>query len=75
MINRDGKIYFINNDRSRIKVFELFEKVGKPFPPINAIMVSYGCIYKRSSKSVMKGFRVETAEAAREVYKKLLEES
>ena len=38
------------------------------------MMISYGCVYKRSSKPVMKGSRVETIEAAREEYKKLLEE-
>ena len=38
------------------------------------MMVSYGYVYKRSSKPVMKGSRVETVEAAREEYKKLLEE-
>ena len=32
---------------------------------IDAMMISYGCVYKRSSKPVMKGSRVETAEAAR----------
>ena len=37
------------------------------------MMISYGCVYKRSSKPVMKGSRVETIEAAREEYKKLLE--
>ena len=38
------------------------------------MMVSYGCVYKRSSKPVMKGSKVETVEAAREEYKNLLEE-
>ena len=38
------------------------------------MMVSYGCVYIRSSKPVMKGSRVETVEIAREEYKKLLEE-
>ena len=68
------KFTLINKDRSRIKVFELFEDVSKPSPSIDAMMVSYGCVYKRSSKPVMKGSRVETVEAAREEYKKLLEE-
>ena len=31
-------------------------------------------VYKRSSKPVMKGSRVETIEEARKEYKKLLEE-
>ena len=65
------KFTLINKDRSRIKVFEPFEDVSKPSPNIDAMMISYGCVYKRSSKPVMKGSRVETIEAAREEYKKL----
>jgi len=43
-------------------------------PSIDAMMISYGCVYKKSSKPVMKGSRVETIEAARKEYKQLLEE-
>ena len=68
------KFTLINKDRSRIKVFEPFEDVSNPSPSIDAMMVSYGCVYKRSSKPFMKGSRVETVEAAREEYKKLLQE-
>ena len=68
------KFTLINKDRSRIKVFEPFEDVSKLSPSIDAIMISYGCLYKRSSKPVMKGSRVVTIEAAREEYKKLLVE-
>ena len=68
------KFTLINEDGSRIKVFELFEDVSKSSPCIDAMMISYGCVYKRSSKPVMKGSRVETIEAARKEYKKLLEE-
>ena len=68
------KFTLINKDRSRIKVFEPFEDLSKPTPSINAIMVSYGFVFKRSSKPVMKGSRVETIESAREEYKKLLAE-
>ena len=68
------KFTLINKDRSRIKVFEPFEDITKPSYVIDAIMISYGCIYKRSSKPVMKGSRVETIEEARKEYKKLLEE-
>ena len=63
-----------NKDRSRIKVFEPFEDVSKTNPRIDAMMISYGCIYKRSSEPVMKGSRVETIEGARKEYKKLIEE-
>ncbi len=68
------KFTLINKDRSRIKVFEPFEDVTKPSPSIDAMMISYGCVYKRSSKPVIKGSRVETIEEARKEYKKLLEE-
>ena len=68
------KFTLINKDRSRIKVFETFEDMSKPGPTIDAMQISYGCVYKRSSKPVMKGSRVETLESAREEYKKLLAE-
>jgi len=68
------KFTLINKDRSRIKVFEPFEDVSKPSPSIDAMMISYGCVYKRSSKPVMKGSRIESIEKARNEYKKLLEE-
>ena len=68
------KFTLVNKDRSRIKVFEPFEEVSKSISSINAMMISYGCVYKRSSKPVMKGSRVETIEEARKEYKKLLEE-
>ena len=68
------KFTFINKDRSRIKVFEPFEDVSKPSPSIYAMMIFYGCVYKRSSKPLMKGSRVETVEAARKEYKELLNE-
>ena len=68
------KFTLINKDKSRIKEFEAFEDLSKLCPNIDAMMISYGCVYKRSSKPVMKGSRVETIEAARQEYKKLLEE-
>ena len=68
------KFTLINNDRSRIKVFEPFEDITKPGPTIDAMMISYGFFYKRSSKPVMKGSRVETIKAARKEYKQLLDE-
>ena len=61
----------INNYGLIIKVFE---DLSKPSPIIDAMMISYGCVYKRSSKPVMKGSRVETVESARMEYKKLLAE-
>ena len=68
------KFTLINKDKSRIKVFEPFEDVSKPSPNIDAMMISYGCVYRRSNKPVMKGSRVETIEDARKEYKQLLEE-
>ena len=68
------RFIIINNERNMIKVFEPFEDVSKPSPSIDAMMISYGCVYKRSSKTVMKGSRVETIEAARKEYKQLLDE-
>ena len=68
------KFTLINKERSRIKVFEPFEDVSKPSPSIDAMMVSYGCVYKRSSKPVMKGSRVESTENARKEYKELLKQ-
>ena len=68
------KFTLINKERNRIKVFEPFEDVSKPSPSIDAMMISYGCIYKRSSKPVMQGSMVESVEAARKEYKELLNE-
>ena len=68
------KFRLISKDRSRIKVFEPFEEISKTSPSIDAMMISYGCVYKRSSKPVMKASRVETIENERKEYKQLLEE-
>ena len=38
------------------------------------IEIEYGCDYKRRSKPVIKGSRIELIEKAREEYKQLLEE-
>ena len=68
------KFTLINKTRSRIKVFEPFKDSSKNSSMINVILISYGCVFKRSSKPVMKGSRVESIEKARKEYKKLLEE-
>ena len=68
------KFILINKARSRIKVFEPFEDSSEKSSMINAIFISYCCVFKRSSKPVMKGSRVESIEEARNEYKKLLEE-
>ena len=64
----------LNKNRSRIKVFRPFDDVSKPSPSIDAMEISYGCVYKLATKPVMKGSRVESIEDARKEYKKLLEE-
>ena len=68
------KFTLINKARSMIKIFESFEDSSKESSIINAILISYGCVCKRSSKPVIKGSRVESIEEARKEYKKLLEE-
>ena len=73
-MDKAEKFTLISKDRSRIKVFEPFEEISKTSPSIDAMMISYGCVYKRSSKPVMKGSRVETIENARKEYKQLIEE-
>ena len=68
------KFTLIDKARSRIKLFEPFDDSSKNPSIINAILISYGCVLKRSSKPVMKGSRVESIEEARNEYKKLLEQ-
>ena len=68
------KFTLINKARSRIKVFEPFEDSFKNSSMINTILISYGCVFKRSNKPVLKGSRIESIEEARNEYKKLLEE-
>ena len=48
------KFTLMNKARTRIKVFEPFEDSSKNYSMINAILISYGCVFKRSSKLVMK---------------------
>ena len=64
----------INKNRDRIKIFKPFEDVSKTCPTIDAMEIQYACVYKSSSKPVIKGSRVESIEDARKEYKKLLEE-
>ena len=55
-------------------MFELLEDVSKPSTSIDAMIIFYSCVYKRSIKPVMKGSRVETIEAASKENKQLLDE-
>ena len=68
------KFTLLNNDRSRIKIFEPFEDFSLPSSIINAMMKSYGCVYKSNCKPIMKVRRIETIEKARKEYKVLIRE-
>ena len=68
------KFTLINKKRNRIKIFKPFEDISKPSLTINAMEIQYACVYKRSSKPVIKESRVESIEDARKEYKQLLEE-
>jgi len=39
---------------------------------VNAILISYGCVFNQSRKQIMKGSRVESIEEAKNEHKKLL---
>ena len=60
-----GKITLINKARSIIKVFETYVDSSKESSIVNAILISYGCVFVRSSKAVLKGYEVESIEEAR----------
>ena len=64
-----GKFTLINKARSRIKIFEPFDDSSKNPSMINAILISYGGVVKRSSKPVMKGSKVEYIEETRKKIK------
>ena len=62
----------INKQRNRIKIFKKFKSA---LPQVEEVMeIEYACVYKRSSKPVIKGSRIETLEKARGEYKELLAE-
>ena len=66
------KFTLINKQRNRIKIFKKFKST---LPQAEEVMeIEYACIYKRSSKPVIKGSRIETLEKARKEYKELLAE-
>ena len=54
------KFTLIKKARSRVRVFERFEDSSNNNPMINAILISYGFVFNRSGKTVMKGYRVES---------------
>ena len=55
----------INKQRNRIKIFKPFEDISKPSPTIKVMAILYAWVYKRSSKPIIKGSRVEYIEDAR----------
>ena len=64
------KFTLINKQRNRIKIFKKFKS---NLPQSQELMeIEYACVYKRSSKPVIKGSRIETLEKAKEEYKELL---
>ena len=64
------KFTLINKQRNRIKIFKKFNSA---LPQAEEVMeIEYACVYKSSSKPVIKGSRIETLEKAREEYKELL---
>ena len=67
------KFTLINKTISRIKVFQPFEDSSKNSSMINTNLISCGCVFKRTSKPVIKGSMMEYIEEARNEYKKLLE--
>ena len=52
------KCTLINKARSRVQVFKPFEDSSKYSSMINAILIAYGCFFKGSNKSVIKGSRI-----------------
>ena len=54
------KFTLINKAGSRIKVFEPFDDSSKNSSMKYAILISYGCVFKRSSKPAIKASRVES---------------
>ena len=60
----------INKQRNRIKIFKKFKSTLPQAEEV--IEIEYACVYKRSSKPVIKGSRIETLEKAREEYRELL---
>ena len=60
------KFTLIDKARSRIKLFEPFDDSSKNPSIINAILIPYGCVLKRSNKPFMKGSKVKNLSKKRE---------
>ena len=62
----------INKQRNRIKIFKRFNSA---LPQAEEVMeIEYACVYKRSSKPVIKGRRIKTFKKLEKNMRKLLEE-
>ena len=62
----------VNKLKNRIKIFKPLKSSLKQVQEM--MEIEYGCFYKRSSKPVMQGSKIESIEKAREEYKQLLAE-
>ena len=56
-------------DGRRIWTFEVSSKNSSV---VNAILISYCCVFNQSSKSAMKGYRVESMEEKSHEYKTIV---
>ena len=63
------KFTLIDKARSRIKLFEPFDDSSKNPSIINAILIPYSFVHKRSNKKFMKGSEVKSIEEATSEYK------
>jgi len=62
----------INKHKNRLKRFKTF---GSIFHQTRGFMeIEYACLYQKSNMPVVVGSRIETIDAAREEYKKLISE-
>ena len=68
------KFTLINNDISRIKLFEPSWDASQPSSNIDAMMISNGGVHKKSSNPIMKGSKLESIEEGIKEYKQLLNE-
>ena len=71
-MKKTEEYFLINKQRTRVKRFRKFENISNQ--ENDFIEIEYGCVYKRSSKPVYKGSRIESIENARKEYEELLKE-
>lgn len=71
-MKRTEEFILINKQSNRVKRFKKFENINHK--ENDFIEITYGCVYKSSSKPFYKGSRIESVEDARKEYEKLLKE-